>query len=51
MKRLLCAIIGCFIILSGCSNGKQVSNETEKEDTENYKLSLLFILCISLQNK
>ena len=27
MKKLLYAILGCLIILSGCSNGKQVSNE------------------------
>ena len=42
MKRLLCAIIGCFIILSGCSNGKQVSNETEKEDTEKLQIITTF---------
>ena len=42
MKRLLCAIIGCFIILSGCSNGKQVSDEKEKEDTEKLQIITTF---------
>jgi zinc transport system substrate-binding protein len=42
VKRLLCAIIGCFIILSGCSNGKQVSNEKGKEDTEKLQIITTF---------
>jgi zinc transport system substrate-binding protein len=42
VKRLLCVIIGCFIILSGCSNGKQVSNEKEKEDTEKLQIITTF---------
>ncbi|MFJ8260094.1 metal ABC transporter substrate-binding protein [Peribacillus asahii] len=42
LKRLLCAIIGCFIILSGCSNGKQVSNEKGKEDPEKLQIITTF---------
>ena len=42
MKKLLCAIIGCLIILSGCSNGKQVNDEKGKEDTENLQIITTF---------
>ena len=42
MKKLLCAIIGCLLILSGCSNGKQVSNEKDKGDTEKLQIITTF---------
>ena len=42
VKKLLYAIIGCLIILSGCSNGKQVSNDKANEDTGKLQIITTF---------
>ncbi len=42
MKKFLCAIIGCLIILSGCSNGKQVSDEKGKGNPEKLQIITTF---------
>lgn len=42
MKRLLYAIIGCLIILSGCSNGKQVSDENGNKEAGKLQIITTF---------
>lgn len=42
MKKLLYVIISCLIILSGCSNGKQVSDEKANEDTGKLQIITTF---------
>ena len=42
VKRLLYAVIGCLIILSGCSNGKQVSDENGNKETGKLQIITTF---------